>query len=217
MTVTDNPTNPNRRESMVAAAAELLDAGGRAAVTLREVGRLTGVSHNAPYRHFANKDDLLGAIAGRELELLIEKALIGSGGDVPEPGALMLDYLRWAIAYPARFRLASAPWEKVNAELLAAATRWRTLVIASVAQAQSQGRLPAGDAERMSSQMLALAHGAAHLALAGHLVADGKGAASPEDVVNDHLELLARDAGASHTKSSRAVAPVPRRRSGRAN
>jgi hypothetical protein len=51
------------RETLVSAAAELLDRGGPDAVTLREVGHLAGVSHNAPYKHFAGKESLLAAVA----------------------------------------------------------------------------------------------------------------------------------------------------------
>ncbi len=173
---------------MVEAAAKLLDEGGRVAVTLREVGRLTGVSHNAPYRHFANKDDLLGAIVGRELERLTVKGRAGSRA--VDPRRLIFDYLEWALAYPARFRLASAPWADINQELLASATRWRALLIRSVEKAQARQEIQAGDPERLSSLLLALAHGAAHLALAGHLVADGKGKATAEDLVGDLFEQL---------------------------
>jgi AcrR family transcriptional regulator len=43
------------REALVAAATDLVDAGGDQAVTLREVGKRAGVSHNAPYKHFRDK------------------------------------------------------------------------------------------------------------------------------------------------------------------
>ena len=55
------------RDALIDAAAELSAAGGPAAVTLREVGRRAGVSHNAPYKHFADKEELLAAVAARDL------------------------------------------------------------------------------------------------------------------------------------------------------
>ena len=51
------------RRALLDAAASLLDAGGPDAVTLREVGARAGVSRGAPYRHFADKESLLTAIA----------------------------------------------------------------------------------------------------------------------------------------------------------
>src|SRR2546429_7684555 len=58
----------NTRDTLLAAAAQLLDEGGPEAVTLREVGHRAGVSHNAPYKHFADKQALLAAVAARELD-----------------------------------------------------------------------------------------------------------------------------------------------------
>lgn len=51
------------RHALLSAAVVLLNAGGPDAVTLREVGSRAGVSRSAPYRHFADKESLLMAIA----------------------------------------------------------------------------------------------------------------------------------------------------------
>jgi AcrR family transcriptional regulator len=51
------------RRGLLDAAGELLDDGGPPAVTLREVGTRAGVSRTAPYRHFADKESLLTALA----------------------------------------------------------------------------------------------------------------------------------------------------------
>ncbi|MDO3634501.1 TetR/AcrR family transcriptional regulator [Mycolicibacterium arseniciresistens] len=51
------------RRALLDDAAALIDAGGPAAVTLREVGARAGLSRGAPYRHFADKESLLTAVA----------------------------------------------------------------------------------------------------------------------------------------------------------
>jgi AcrR family transcriptional regulator len=56
------------RRALLDAAAQLLDLGGPEAVTLREVGARAGVSRGAPYRHFADKDSLLTAVATESWE-----------------------------------------------------------------------------------------------------------------------------------------------------
>jgi AcrR family transcriptional regulator len=64
----------NLREALVAAGMELARTGGPNAVVLRAASRQAGVSHNAVYRHFANQEDLLAAVAQRcmrQLSLLM--------------------------------------------------------------------------------------------------------------------------------------------------
>ncbi|MGC3994851.1 MAG: TetR/AcrR family transcriptional regulator [Propionicimonas sp.] len=51
------------RRALLDVTAELLDEGGPDAVTLRAVGARAGVSRGAPYGHFADKDELLTAVA----------------------------------------------------------------------------------------------------------------------------------------------------------
>jgi len=177
------------RERLIAAAAELLDRGGPAAVTLRDVGRAAGVSHNAPYRHFADKDALLAAVAARELARQGAN-LDQVGASAADVQAMLQGYVRWALRYPERFRLTFGRWERENAELGSAAGGARNALRRAVAAAQARGELPPGDPERLSALLLALAHGAADQALAGHLSATGKGAADAEDLVADLFAYL---------------------------
>src|SRR5689334_4513417 len=64
----------NLRAALVDAGAELARTSGPDGVVLREVARRTGVSHNAAYRHFADRDELLGEIAAVAADLL-ERAM----------------------------------------------------------------------------------------------------------------------------------------------
>ena len=179
----------SRREALIEAAATLLDQGGPAAVTLRAVGKAAGVSHNAPYKHFANKEDLLAAIASRELSRPVQAV---DAGPFEQLWAAMRLYVRWALRYPERFRLTFGRWTGGSDELGNAATAARAGWVSLVTQAQSLGRLPAGDPERVTALMLATAHGAADLELSGHLAKDGKGHAGAEDLVDDLFVQFSR-------------------------
>ena len=57
----------NLRAALVDAAVELAEKEGPDAVVLREVSRHVGVSHNAAYRHFADREELLRAVSARAL------------------------------------------------------------------------------------------------------------------------------------------------------
>ena len=182
------------RDRLIDAATRLLDEGGPAAVTLREVGRLAGVSHNAPYKHFAGKEDLLAAVAARQLG---RQDRPGDGARDGPVGAdalrrMMHSYVRWAMRYPARFKLTFGSWSTDSAELAQAADAARAGLVAAVRTAQEAGDLPSEDPERVAALILAVAHGAADLEISGHLARSGKGHACAEDLVDDLLRHLAR-------------------------
>jgi len=192
------------RDTLVAVAAQLLDEGGPEAVTLREVGHRAGVSHNAPYKHFADKEALLAAVAAGELarrtaSLYATRASAEARGLPPQEAvrAAMRGYVAWAVEFPQRFRLVFGSWSKDSDELAAAAGAARDLLVDMVAEAQRAGRLPAADPERLASLLLAVTHGAVDLALAGHLSPDGKGRATPEDLAEDLFGYLEAAAPAS--------------------
>lgn len=182
---------PATRDRLIDAAAQLLDDGGPAAVTLRDVGRLAGVSHNAPYKHFADKEDLLAAVAARELSRPRRAA---PGGRLAAEALhdLMHGYVEWALRHPARFKLAFGSWSGDSAELAEAAAAARSTLVEAVAAAQASNDLPDGDPERLAALILAATHGAVDLALSGHLAKAGKGHADPQDLVDDLLTYLKR-------------------------
>jgi AcrR family transcriptional regulator len=95
------------RAALVAAALDLLEAGGEAALSLRAAARACGVSAMAPYRHFASKEDLLEAVAARgfeDLAVALEAADAAAAGHeaLAAQGAA---YVAFARRRPALFRL----------------------------------------------------------------------------------------------------------------
>ncbi|MBP7544688.1 MAG: TetR/AcrR family transcriptional regulator [Acidovorax sp.] len=104
------------RRALLDAGIELARLGGPDAVVLREATRRAGVAPNAAYRHFANRDDLLGAVraaavseAARAMEA--EMALLPAKGTPVERAhakvrAVGAGYLRFAHAETGLFRTA---------------------------------------------------------------------------------------------------------------
>jgi AcrR family transcriptional regulator len=80
--------------------------------SLREVARRAGVSHRAPYNHFADKLDLLAAVAAVGFERLREGLLRAmSGIDDSEAilAAICTAYVRLGLENPALYRLMFGP------------------------------------------------------------------------------------------------------------
>jgi len=61
------------RRAIVKAALELLKETGSLDFSLRELARRAGVSHNAPYKHFADKRELLAAASAAGFEMLTKR------------------------------------------------------------------------------------------------------------------------------------------------
>ncbi len=106
------------REALVDAGVALARAEGPEAVVLRAATRATGVSNNAAYRHFADRDELLRAVCERcmsALALLMEKRIAAPPVD-PDPvvdawvrfDALGRAYVEFATTEPGWFRTAFA-------------------------------------------------------------------------------------------------------------
>ena len=61
------------RRAIVRAALEILSETQSVEFSLRELARRAGVSHNAPYKHFAEKRELLAAVSTAGFELLTRR------------------------------------------------------------------------------------------------------------------------------------------------
>ena len=67
----------NLRESLIQAGDEELKTKGAENISLREIAKRAGVSHNAPYRHFSHKAELIDSIVERSLLELADQILAG--------------------------------------------------------------------------------------------------------------------------------------------
>ncbi|WP_127473130.1 TetR/AcrR family transcriptional regulator [Microbacterium sulfonylureivorans] len=72
------------RRALIDEGLHLARTGGPAAVSLREVTRAVGVSPNAAYRHFADREHLVRAVAA-EAQLALARAIIARVDATP-PG-----------------------------------------------------------------------------------------------------------------------------------
>ena len=96
------------RRVIVTAALEILNETQSVDFSLRELARRAGVSHSAPYKHFAQKSELLAALSAAGFELLTER-IAGQIAHIGNPRAqlfvILRTYIRCGVENPALYRL----------------------------------------------------------------------------------------------------------------
>ena len=116
------------RNALVNIGVAMLAEEGVEALSLRGLARRAGVSHNAPYQHFADKDALLAAIAEQGFGLLadaIESSQTDAGTDSFRERLIAAGqgYVRFAIEHPHHFRLMFGPQTHADYGSLSTAAR----------------------------------------------------------------------------------------------
>lgn len=163
--------------ALVTAALELVQSEGIEALTLRAVARRAGVSEAAPYRHFADKDALLAAVAEqgfvslkREMDAAAAHAV--EADPLSRLRRLGAAYVRFAVEHAAHFRVMSGPVvarRKHYPTLDAASTEAFGSLLRALVDAQAAGVVAPGDIDDLALAAWAFVHGLAALAIEGHL------------------------------------------------
>ena len=167
--------HPNLREDLLRAAIRLIAEVGPTAFTLREVARRAGVSHNAPYRHFRDRDDLMAAVAAqgfRELTQAMVEAAAAQSDTLERLKRAGLGYVTFAIRRPEHFTVmfdAPQTTKRKHPESVEAAEQAFDTLLGLVKGCQDAGRLPSGDSHQMALLAWTMVHGIAKLAITGRL------------------------------------------------
>src|SRR5208283_6146894 len=104
----------NLKQALLEASLDLIRKAGPGAFTLREVARRAGVSHNAPYRHFRDKEELLAALAAEGFDRLtaaMTKAAESASGALDRFRMSGRGYVEFALRHPQHFAVMfEVPW-----------------------------------------------------------------------------------------------------------
>lgn len=162
------------RRAVLDEALRLIEERGHVDFTLREVARRVGVSHTAPYRHFADKRALLTAItieAQWMLAARIQAALDAAGTELrPRFLAAGWSYVHFALEAPAAFRVMySGEIDELDPAIVATKEHSFGILLRFIEEAQRVGAFPPGDPRALATPIWAMHHGLAILAASGAL------------------------------------------------
>jgi len=174
------------RRAIVRAALDILRETQSLEFSLRELARRAGVSHNAPYKHFADKRELLAAVSAAGFEALAKRmGLEAAKSSHPRAQlfAMLRAYIRYGVDNPALYKLMfggylSGPDDGRPAIERAAAESARTLLVGVIRDGALGQAIPDTPryGRKIAGALLAcwsLAHGLTQL-IADGLVGPGK-------------------------------------------
>ncbi len=164
------------KNALIKAGVEILAREGVGGLSLRKVAKQAGVSHAAPYAHFADKQALIAAISTegfKQLHVQIEAARAAYTGD---PRSLLVEtawtYLQFALHEPDRFKLMFSSVlekEKDYPDFVEISQRNFRQLVEVVETCQQGGVLKAGPPDLAAISVWSTVHGFSSLLLEGQI------------------------------------------------
>ena len=208
MSAKDTYHHGNLRRALLDEALVLIAEKSVEGLSLREVASRVGVSHAAPYHHFADKTALVHALAHEGMSLMDDQMAVAEEAAGGDPKARLLGigmaYVIFAVDRPDYYAAMNAP-EINNPEAQvdsqqppeAQGNTWQRLLNAIVA-CQQTGEMPQGGPVVLGVYLWSLVHGLAELWRSGPLSLMPQAA--------DGLEPMARQVLGAALGSMAAVA-----------
>lgn len=162
------PRGADLAEACVREALAVIERSGVEALSLREVARRLGVSHQAPYRHFPSRDHLLGEIVRRSFDDLTAHLEARPRTTDPHEDLVAVGraYLAHAGAHPLAYRLmfgTPLPDPGEHPDVAAAARRAFAVLRGAVARTHADGAATDHEIEVAALVAWAKVHGLATL------------------------------------------------------
>jgi AcrR family transcriptional regulator len=190
----------NLRQALVEATLELVVSRGPHGFTIAEAAKLAGVSAAAPYRHFRNKEEMIGEAARQGFEIfadLMERAYArGEPSTLAAFEAVGRAYLAFARKFPGYYITMFESGIAVGANRDLAASAGRAMAVLTEAATRLSAHLPA---ERrppptmVAHHIWALSHGVVELFARGE--AGSRAPFSAEDLLESGTGIYLRGLG----------------------
>jgi AcrR family transcriptional regulator len=160
------------RNALIRAGAEILAEEGAGSLSLRKVAARVGVSHSAPYAHFADRETLIAAISTEGFQQLHDRLEATIEANREHPSELLVEvahaYVQFAQELPAFYKLMFSgilEHEQSYPDFVRISKASFQLLVDLVARCQAVGVLPEGPAELLAVSVWSLVHGFTSLLL----------------------------------------------------
>ena len=162
----------NLKEALITAGQQILSEKGIEGLSLRKVARKAGVSHTAPYNHFADKQALLAALSAaghaqlhQQLSQTFDDAKSSSSDVLID---IAWSYLQFALADPGRFHLmfsGALEVERDHPDYVAVSQKNIALLEEIISFCQARGELTGGSLTDHAIRIWSYVHGFTNLIL----------------------------------------------------
>jgi AcrR family transcriptional regulator len=164
------------KNALIKAGTEVLAQNGVGGLSLRKVAKKAGVSHTAPYAHFADKQALIAAISTEGFRQLYEQVVSLTERYANDPAQQLLEtawtYVQFAMSDPDQFKIMFSSVlekEKEYPDFVEMSQRTFQQVVAIVVRCQEAGVLREGVGELTAVITWSAVHGLIALLLEGQI------------------------------------------------
>jgi AcrR family transcriptional regulator len=191
------------RQKVLKASLALIESGGLDRLSMREVAREAGVSHQAPYHYFRDREAILAALAGEGFaklgEQLVRAAAEAGSKPVEAVEAMGRAYVEFALRNPAYFQIMFRA-DAVPLDRYPEARKREDEAFGKLVEGigQAFGDQPAETRRAMAIACWAMVHGLATLILEGSLarkvgVSKARQKQLADEVIGTFTRLLGKD------------------------
>ena len=160
------------KNALIAAGIDILAKEGAGALSLRSVAQKVGVSHAAPYSHFADKQALIAAISTEGYERLYEAIRAVAALHQRDPARQLVEaawvYVKFALDDPEHFKVTLSgivEKEQDYPAFVEVSKKSFAQVVEIVQACQKNGVLPKGSPDLVAVGVWSLMHGLVSLLL----------------------------------------------------
>jgi AcrR family transcriptional regulator len=189
------------KNALIQAGIEILAEEGVSGLTLRKAARRAGVSHSAPYAHFADKQKLIAAIASDGHKKIFEQFEAVQARYVDDPLCQFLHgawaYVQFGLQSPDHYKITfsgAIQDEHSHSEFIEYSQRNMQMLRTIVERCRSAGILSDGDfsSEIQAVSIWGLLHGVVLLIIQGQLPGTLIDAIQPKDMLIAALQQVVR-------------------------